>query len=170
MNKNDLRFQKTENAIKNAYLHLKGLYSRAIKVKELCEKAMINKTTFYGHYETIDALKKQVCLEYVADILKNCPQFNENNKDVKEALYSIHKHLLKKEKEIRKLYENDIDSFISDVEKIVLETYAHENLSEEKELAIRFFIGGSFRLLIFNQNEEQVDKTIQLMQKFVSTL
>lgn len=170
MNKNDLRFQKTENAIKNAYIHLKGLYNRAIKVKELCEKAMINKTTFYGHYETIDDLKKQVCLEYVADIINSCPQVDENSSDIRAAVYAMYNHFLAKEKVIRKLYENNIDAFINDVEKTVLEAYTDKNSSEERELAVRFFIGGAFRLMIFNKNEEQLDKIIKLIEKFASTL
>ena len=61
MNKNDLRFQKTEMLIKKTYLTLKKRGSSVVKVKDLCEKAMINKTTFYAHYETIDHLHKQVC-------------------------------------------------------------------------------------------------------------
>lgn len=170
MNKNDLRFQKTESSIKNAYIHLKSLYSRAIKVKELCEKAMINKTTFYGHYETIDDLKKKVCLEYVADIIESCPQINEEPINIRSVVYSTHNLILKKEKVIRKLYENDIDAFVNDVEKIILDTYIDKDSTEEREIAVRFFIGGAFRLLMFNKNEDQINKTIELMEKFVSTL
>ncbi len=170
MNKNDLRFKKTETAIKNAYLHLKKIGNKPIKVTELCKKAMINKTTFYAHYETIDALKKRVCFEYVADILKSCPQINDIKTDIKSIVYATHIHFLKNEKAIYKLYEHDIDAFINDVEKLALEAYIDENLSEEKEIAIRFCIGGAFRLLILNKNEEQINKTIQLIEKFVSAI
>ena len=41
-----------------------------MKVKDLCDKAMINKTTFYSHYETMDLLHKQVCLDFISDMIK----------------------------------------------------------------------------------------------------
>ena len=53
----DLRVRKTIQGIKSAFEALiceKG-YER-ITVKELCDKAQINKKTFYHYYETLDAL------------------------------------------------------------------------------------------------------------------
>ena len=50
----DLRIEKTRQSIVNAFLALRsGKPLEKITVKELCEKAMINKSTFYFHYADI---------------------------------------------------------------------------------------------------------------------
>ena len=55
----DLRIQKTEKAIKNAFLELRaGKPLEKITVKELCGLALINKSTFYSHYDDIYALSE----------------------------------------------------------------------------------------------------------------
>jgi AcrR family transcriptional regulator len=55
--KEDPRVQKTIESIKDAFhdLILEKDYEK-IAVKELCERARINKKTFYTYYETLDAL------------------------------------------------------------------------------------------------------------------
>lgn len=52
----DLRIVKTKSQIKEAFLKLRDkMMPEKIKVKDICEMAMINKTTFYKHYtDSID--------------------------------------------------------------------------------------------------------------------
>ena len=53
----DLRIKKTKIAVKKAFLQLRNNNSlEKVKVKDVCEVAMINKTTFYKHYEDIFTL------------------------------------------------------------------------------------------------------------------
>ena len=64
---NDLRVTKTLDAIDTAFRAMvleKGL--AAITVKELCERARINKRTFYRYYETLDDLMAEVVVTYAA--------------------------------------------------------------------------------------------------------
>ena len=57
----DLRIVKTKNQIKRAFLSLRNKYSlEKIKVKDICELAMINKTTFYKYYVDSFALADEV--------------------------------------------------------------------------------------------------------------
>ena len=50
--KMDLRIEKTERGIKNAFIELRSRKPlEKITVKELCESARINKSTFYAHYK-----------------------------------------------------------------------------------------------------------------------
>ena len=52
----DIRIQKTETAIKNAFMELRSRKPvEKITVKELCGLAQINKSTFYTHYDDIYA-------------------------------------------------------------------------------------------------------------------
>ena len=48
----DIRIEKTERAIKQAFMELRREKPvEKIRVKELCDRACINKSTFYAHYQ-----------------------------------------------------------------------------------------------------------------------
>lgn len=170
MNKNDLRFKKTEIAIKEAYMTLKKNSTKPIKVSELCEKAMINKTTFYTHYETMETLKNQICQEYTSELLSSCAHINEILTDTKAFVNDIYSLFNKNEKTILRLYENDINALVNDVEKELLKIVSASNVSEDTEFAVRFCIGGALRLLILNQGEEQLNRTFKLIDRFIELL
>ena len=66
----DLRIVKTKKAIINAFLALRAKRPlEKITVKELCEMAMVNKSTFYSHYgdiyELSDSLENEVVLSVI---------------------------------------------------------------------------------------------------------
>ncbi len=64
----DLRVTKTLEAIDTTFrsMMLEGGFS-SITVKALCERARINKKTFYRYYETLDDLLAEVMATYAAD-------------------------------------------------------------------------------------------------------
>lgn len=65
MNRNESRYFKTAAKMDEAFLRLieeKDL--EFITVKEICNKAGVNRSTFYLHYETIDDLLSE-SLEYM---------------------------------------------------------------------------------------------------------
>ena len=67
----DLRIKKTEQAVKNAFIELRAKKPlEKITVKELCSLALINKSTFYSHYEDIYALSEAMEQETVASIIE----------------------------------------------------------------------------------------------------
>ena len=67
----DLRIVKTIEGIKEAFESLicEKEYGK-ITVKELCDKARINKKTFYHYYETLDALLSEMQMELSAGFLE----------------------------------------------------------------------------------------------------
>jgi AcrR family transcriptional regulator len=65
----DLRIQKTLREIRKAFTELlKTVGVDKITVKELCEKALINKATFYSHYKNIDELIDEIEDEFVTQL------------------------------------------------------------------------------------------------------
>ena len=65
----DLRVEKTEKGIKNAFIELRSRKPlEKITIKELCESAQINKSTFYSHYKDIYDLSDHLEEEVVASI------------------------------------------------------------------------------------------------------
>lgn len=70
----DIRIEKTERAIKQAFLDLRVQKPlEKIKIKELCERACINKSTFYAHYQDIYALATAMEEDLIRDILEILP-------------------------------------------------------------------------------------------------
>lgn len=66
----DLRIKKTKRAIRSAFFELiREKPLEKITVREIAERAEINKTTFYAHYETVYDLVDQLEQEAVAEVI-----------------------------------------------------------------------------------------------------
>lgn len=95
----DKRVIKTKKAIKNAFMELRSKKSlEQITVKELCELAYINKSTFYSHYEDIYALSDALEYEMVLEIVSSIPKdldYNFSNPEVftREVTLAFAKHM-----------------------------------------------------------------------------
>ena len=75
----DIRIEKTERAIRNAFLELRAAKPlEKITVKELCSLACINKSTFYSHYEDIYALSQMLESETITTVIKNISSQQES--------------------------------------------------------------------------------------------
>lgn len=76
-NYNDLRVRKTEKAIRSAFCQLlKEKAANKITIRELTERAEINKSTFYAHYDTIQDLIAALEQESIQYILSNLENFH----------------------------------------------------------------------------------------------
>lgn len=65
MNQTDLRVIKTEQQIENAFLSLLNHKSyRAITVQDILDKALINRSTFYRHYPSKEALAEKMVADF----------------------------------------------------------------------------------------------------------
>lgn len=68
----DIRVEKTRQSILNTFIELRGQKPlERITVKELCQRARINKSTFYAHYADIYDLADQVEEEIVKLVIAN---------------------------------------------------------------------------------------------------
>ncbi|MBO5087305.1 MAG: TetR/AcrR family transcriptional regulator [Lachnospiraceae bacterium] len=71
----DKRVEKTQNAIKEAFMELRTKKPmEKITVTELCKLACINKSTFYDHYEDIYTLSERLEIETVVRIIESIPR------------------------------------------------------------------------------------------------
>ena len=84
MNENDLRVIKTKNALFNALIELmKDKTFEEIKVSDICNKALINRSTFYAHFDDkYDLLSK--CINDLKESLTNKLQDNKKVVSTKE--------------------------------------------------------------------------------------
>lgn len=68
----DIRIAKTKSSIINAFLELRARKTiEKITVKELCEKAIINKSTFYSHFTDIYALSEYMEEQVANEIIQS---------------------------------------------------------------------------------------------------
>lgn len=165
MNKYDLRYQKTEIAIKEAYHKLKKNDSSEVRVNDLCKAAMINKSTFYSHYETIEILHKQICTEFVQSTLAQCKHIDNLQHNLKDLFISVYHLFADSATTISQLYGNDIASFVNDVENCLMNHFISNSIDTDTRLKIQFCIGGAVRILLYESTQDCIQKTVELVEK-----
>ena len=103
MEKSDLRIIKSKRALYNALIHLmKKKTFEEIKVSDICNEALINRSTFYAHFEDkysllssmLDNLKQQFINE-----LNNKENNINNSKDYYIEVIKIFLTHIEKEKD-----------------------------------------------------------------------
>lgn len=68
----DHRIEKTKRSIYNAFIELRAKKPlEKLTVKELCEKAQINKSTFYVYYHDVYDLSEKIENEVISEVVKN---------------------------------------------------------------------------------------------------
>lgn len=87
----DLRVKRTKKILKDNFkeLFLEKDYER-ISIKELCDRAMINRRTFYLHYDSLDDLMMDVLDDMSLEFLeytKGYDHFKDVDRIVKDYFY-----------------------------------------------------------------------------------
>lgn len=74
---NDLRYIKTEALIRKTFRDmLREMDYAQMSIKELTNRAMINRKTFYLHYSTLDELLGKLQAELYTELLESISNFN----------------------------------------------------------------------------------------------
>lgn len=90
----DLRIERTKRSIINAFIELRAKKPiEKITIKELSELALINKATFYSHYNDIYDLSEQLENEAIDSILKSLPHpealITNSKEGIRELFFAI---------------------------------------------------------------------------------
>ncbi len=93
MNKSESKYFNTAILMDEAFLEILSKKDfEYITVKEICEKAGVNRSTFYLHYETIDDLVYE-CNEYIISKFTKSSSERLNQKDI-ESLPTSELHFI----------------------------------------------------------------------------
>ena len=137
--KEDLRVKKTKILIKKAFIELaKKTEYQKINVKDLCDNAMINRNTFYLHYQNKDDLVKEMINDtidkyktifmplianfFIAIHNKNIEEFANNIRSLLTYLYEdseLYKIILTDDyltgyfRSVEQIYEKNIISYLN---------------------------------------------------------
>ena len=138
--KKDLRIIKTRKALYNAFEELmKSKPFEQIKVSDICNEALINRSTFYDHY----ADKYDLLEEYINSLKDSLTEeiTKENNieKNTKEYYIEIIKLLLL---HIQKKRDTYIAIMINNRNSINQINDKKISKNIPNEIIIRFYIGG----------------------------
>lgn len=77
--KEDLRVQKTKEAIRRAFEEMIcEMDYEKISIKELTQRARINRKTFYLHYNTLDDLLRELQNEMAQNFIKRTEEFKSS--------------------------------------------------------------------------------------------
>ena len=161
----DLRVVKTKKNIREAFLELRKKHTLdEIKVNMLCEKAMINKTTFYNHYHDIYALSEELEAEVLDDFLSHFPDVDMMLTDTERFINGMHVALNVEHGMMRVIFDGKFDELIERVEMKIQKYYAKED-----QILLSFLMGGTIHLMMKSKrkNEEVESFLIEVIGKLV---
>lgn len=164
MNKNDLRFIKTEDLIISTYEEMLRTNRKAPNVTQLCKTARINTSTFYTHYVDIEELHSSLCKQRLGELLDSEPALSllyENPGDFVGSLnrlYTDHKETL------GPFFEKNQELMVDIVEKRLLKIYAGEKNPEMSEIQVRFCVGGAMRILSAPEGEKNTTEVVEIIK------
>lgn len=182
----DLRVQRTYRLLFDAFTSLlEEVGFDSVSVQQLCDRAMIRRTTFYKHF----ADKYEYLYYYMQQI---CEEFKHNGaacegESLREYLLRMNRQLIRFLNSHRAMVQRGFQGGMPTVLLETLSTIMHENilafLDEEKargylppvssDLFASFYIGG-FLLTIYRSIEQKKyldeDELIQVFDKFLPPL
>ena len=172
----DIRIEKTEKAIRNAFFVLRSKKPlEKITVKELCQTACINKSTFYSHYSDIYALSEALEVETVRSILESLSKeqgyFIHNLKQfTTELCFAFLSHIsliniLFSGKE-RHLFANRLEE---ELKKTVFQKYPAFETDSQMNILLSYCIQGAYHAYLNNQSVD-ADTLVQTIAKIVESL
>jgi len=161
----DLRVIKTKKNIRDAFLELRKKHTLDdIKVNALCEKAQVNKTTFYNHYQDVYDLSEELETEVLDKFLNNFQDIDMMLTDSQRFINGMHAVLESENEMLRIVFRDKMDELIDRIEKKIRNYYAKED-----QMLISFLIGGSIHLMMKSKNKnEDVEKfLVEVITKIV---
>lgn len=172
----DLRVEKTETAIKNAFMELRAHKPlEKITVKELCEKARINKSTFYAHYSDVYALSNVLEDNTINSILSSISNVQDfTPEDLEEFTRQIYLAFLSHSSLTGILFSGrEQSTFASRIEKgireLVYRKYPEYKTDPTTDLVFSYIIQGGFHAFT-NHPDIDADTRIRVMMSLSHAL
>lgn len=176
----DRRTKRTKQLLKNAFIELLSEKKLTeITVKELCDKADINRGTFYLHYQDIYAMKQQLEEEIYADLFAIVNKAPSNiNMEASYLLFLEIFRFIEKEKPLLNvlLGPNGDISFLRQIRTIFKERYLESLLKEKENTSLTYlnysynYIASGFIGLVEDWMTQPTPPEIEEMAKLTSRI
>ncbi len=170
----DIRIRKTQRSIINAFLELRTYQPlEKITVKELCEKAEINKSTFYKHYTDVFDLSGKLEAETIERILENLPHPEYILKRPREFMEEMLAACLSQSTMIDRLFSGNQSGHLilklnAAIKEMVFKFYPQYRNSDAANIYLTYAIYGGFYAMRENMetsSEQMVSVLGQITEK-----
>ncbi len=173
----DLRMVKTRAQIKNAFLTLREkLMPEKIKVKDICDVAMINKTTFYNHYTDTMELSNEIDELAIEKVVSDFCERDKLLEDPKAFALGLIRVLERDSAELRRIFRGKQDVLCVKLEEKLHALCGGNAKTIDDDIRLSFFIGGSIRVVcdfIFSDikcDKEQLAQAVTKMMEALAAL
>lgn len=140
----DLRIVKTKKAIREAFLDLRKTTSlEKIRVRDLCRTALINKSTFYNHYDDVFDLSEELENEILEQCMNDFEYKDYLLIEPMKFLSNVPKVLEKQDALISVLFSGREDVLFRKIQKQLRINYTKSEMTAEEEVQLTFIIGGT---------------------------
>lgn len=144
----DLRIVKTKKGIRDAFLELRKIHPlEKVKVKEICELSLINKTTFYKYYADVFDLSQELEDEAMQQYYDASRDTDCLFSDPVKFLEGIPKATDENVRYIFLLFSGREDLLMKRMEDHLIELYTREDTTEEEAIQIRFVVTGAINTM-----------------------
>ncbi|WP_462400631.1 TetR/AcrR family transcriptional regulator [Lacticaseibacillus pantheris] len=140
----DLRVIKTKQQIKTAFLDLRATKPvNRITVKSICELALINKSTFYAHYQDVFVLADTLQKEAIDALFDGLTYKDSLLTDPSTFIKQMPEQAPLMQPEVAILFRDESDSLYEHMAGKLLEYYMPAAMTPEAEIRLAFIIGGA---------------------------
>lgn len=181
MAKEDLRVQRTKKVLKDTFKEmLLNMDYERITIKDLCEKSMINRRTFYLHYDSIDDILEDVQLDYTTEFYERIKDYDAYH-DIDKLTYEYFSFSEEKGLIFEKINTNPNFDYIRQRMVQKVEGYSHKDNKfknfdkhdQHKKNIILSFINDStvscYRRWVKDGRKISMEEAIELTSKLIKT-
>ncbi len=153
----DIRVEKTRKSIVNAFLALRARKPlEKIRVKELCEQARINKSTFYDHYQDIYDLSDTLETEVVRSVIAGLSVPERLLQDPESFTRELFLGYLSQDSLIRILFSGNRSSLLASKIEIAIKDMLFEKFPAYREdpavnICISYSVYGGYHAFFENR-------------------
>lgn len=173
----DLRIQKTQKSIINAFLELRSRKPiEKITVTELAELAVINKATFYKHYRDIYDLSESLENEMIASILRSIPEPGKMLSDPYELSMDIFHAITSQSQMLAILFSGSRRSYLiqqldAQIKEMIFRECPGYKNDLEKNAQLTFIIqGGFYAFLEMKQMQVDTEHAIDILSRISKSI
>jgi len=170
----DLRMVKTKYQIKKAFMLLREkMMPEKIKVKDICEIAMINKTTFYHHYTDSAELSEEIDNSAIDEVISKFPEKNKIFDDPKAFITGLFRALEQEAETLQTVFRGKQEVMCSKLEERLSSFYDGMIKNAEDGIKLSFAIGGFVRVVkdcIFTKKAYNIDSLTEITSEMIESL
>lgn len=165
----DLRIEKTDRAIENAFMELRARQPlEKIKIKDLCALAKVNKSTFYAHYEDIYELSSRLEDKLIANILAGVPNVELTASHTEQLTRDLFRAFGQNQRAVNILFAGARQGiFANRIEKGLRESVTAKDptfaTDPDRGILLSFCVQGCFYAFANNSSQMDVDHLVDLL-------